>query len=327
MRKVLPVAAACLLACLTPSRSFAWGAAAHRDVMRRAIARLPPDIKPFFDRVGDEVVLRVNDPDLWRNVPWPEDPNHFLNFGAAELGPYPFELLPREYGAALEKFGAQALDRIGRLPWREQEEYGNLRRAFERMGRGAPYAVSDTVLFSAVAAHYLQDAYEPLHATNNYDGQLTQQNGIHSRFETALFERFGSRLTLAPPPVRPITSPRDAAFTALLESYRRVQPILDADRAAVAGRSSYDDDYFEQFFAKAKPVLEERLSQAISATAALIVGAWEAAGRPSLRIDVSRSPQKVRVRPGVRPGGATGRATRYVQSGTGRLPGAPVGGS
>ena len=48
-----------------------------------------------------------------------------------ELGPYPFTALPREYGAALEKFGMATLKTIGMLPWREAEEFGNLRRAFE----------------------------------------------------------------------------------------------------------------------------------------------------------------------------------------------------
>ena len=38
-----------------------------------------------------------------------------------------------------------------------------------------PYATSDVVLFAAVASHYIQDAHQPFHASNNYDGQLTGQ--------------------------------------------------------------------------------------------------------------------------------------------------------
>lgn len=293
MRKAPLLAAVAVAVSLAPSPALAWGAAAHRFMMARAIDLLPPDIKPFFDRHRDEIVLRVNDPDLWRTVPWHDDPNHFVDFGAPELGPYPFAALPRELGAALERFGAAALDRLGRLPWREQEEFGNLRRAFEGFGRRARYAEGDAVLFSAVAAHYLQDAYQPLHASNNYDGQLTSQLGVHSRFETALFERFGSRLTIAPPPLRPIADARDAAFAALLRSYELAQPVLDADRAALAGGTAYDDGYFERFFARVKPILERRLSEAVSATAGLIVGAWERAGKPALAT-ARRPPEKIR---------------------------------
>src|SRR5215471_7786364 len=168
------------------SPAYAWGAAAHRYIMQRAIDLLPTQLKPFFDANRDEVVMRVNDPDLWRNVGWPEDPNHFIDFGVREYGLYPFTALPRDYDAAVEKFGTETLKRYGTLPWREEEMFGNLRRAFESFARGN-YAGSNTVLFAAAAAHYIQDAHQPLHATDNYDGIPTGQNGVHSRFETALF--------------------------------------------------------------------------------------------------------------------------------------------
>ncbi len=89
--------------------------------------------------------------------------------------------------------------------------------------------------------------------TNNYDGQLTQQNGIHSRFETALFDRFASRLTVTPGPVSAITNPRDTAFDVLLASYQLVDQLLKADKDAIAGKDSYDDEYFERFFARGPP--------------------------------------------------------------------------
>src|SRR6476646_1622143 len=135
---------------LLPSPASAWGFTAHRYIMRRAIDILPAELKPFFMQHRDEVVLRVVDPDLWRNVGWEDDPNHFVNFGAPELGAYPFAAMPREYGAALEKFGPAKLKQLGTLPWREAEAFGNLRRAFEGFSRGALYG-TDAVLFAAVA--------------------------------------------------------------------------------------------------------------------------------------------------------------------------------
>ena len=264
------------------ARADAWGTAAHRYITRRALDLLPPPIKPLFDEHRDEVIMRVIDPDLWRTVGWEEDHNHFLDFGVREYGTYPFAALPREYDAAVEKFGIATLRKYGTLPWREAEEFGNLRRAFESAGRGAPFARGDVVLFAAVASHYLQDAHQPLHATANYDGQATGQDGIHARFESELFERFESRLTIAPPAMPPITNPRDRAFEILLASYKLVDPLLAADKAAAAGKSYYDEDYFEKFLAGGKPILEQRISESIAATAALIVGAWEQAGRPAL---------------------------------------------
>ena len=294
MRKAPVVVAAFLIVALAPSSASAWGSAAHRYIMRRAIDLLPAEIKPFFVHVRDELVVRVVDPDTWRNMGWEDDPNHFMDFGAREFGDYPFTALPREYGAAIEKFGMATLRRNGLLPWREAEEFGNLRRAFEGFARAGGFPVTDTVLFTAAASHYIQDANQPLHGSINYDGQLTGQYGVHARFESALFERFEARLTINPAPPVPIKNARDAAFDILLASYQLVQPLLDADKEAVAGKETYDDDYFEKFFAKVKSMLEKRIGDSITATAAVIAGAWDAAGKPELKTEMPRTLQKVR---------------------------------
>ena len=113
--------------------------------------------------------------------------------------------------------------------------------------------------------------FRSFHATNNYDGQLTGNHGVHARFERDLIEKFESRLSVNTAPPVPITNPRDAAFDALLASYQLVDAVLKADTEAIAGKDTYDDDYFEKFFTRVRPILEKRLGDAISATAGLIV--------------------------------------------------------
>src|ERR1051325_241456 len=91
---------------LVPTRASAWGFVGHRLIMARALELLPAKLKPFYDRNRDEIVARAIDPDLWRNAGFEEEePHHFVNFGTREFGEFPFVALPREYGAALEKFG------------------------------------------------------------------------------------------------------------------------------------------------------------------------------------------------------------------------------
>jgi hypothetical protein len=295
MRKTFAVAAVVLAASFVPSSAYAWGAVAHRFIVQRAIELLPPEIKPFFEQHRDELVLRVNDPDLWRVAGFDEEvPNHQIDFGVDDYGPYPFTALPREYDLAVQKFGIATVRRHGTLPWRTMEEFGNLRRTMEAFRRNQLYANTNAVLFAAVLSHYVQDAHQPLHVHNNYDGQLTGQAGLHSRFESELFERFAPRLTLTPPPVRPFTSVRDFIFDVALSAHQQVAKILDADQEAVAGRDTYDDAYFEAFFLKIKPVLEQQLSAAITATAAVITQAWRDAGQPTLQATMQRPVQKVR---------------------------------
>ena len=63
---------------------------------------------------------------------------------------------------------------------------------------------------------------------------------------------------------------------------------------AIGTKDAYDDDYFEKFFANIRPVLEQRLSESITATASVIAAAWEQDGRPTVTLERPRTVQKVR---------------------------------
>ncbi len=242
------------------------------------------------------VVEHSVDPDLWRNAGFEEEaPNHFLDLDYREYGAYPFTSLPRDYDAAIQKFGRQTVQRQGLLPWRTQEFYGKLQREFETLKRPSPpaYAVDNIAFYSAVLAHYVSDGHVPLHAVVNYDGQLTGQQGVHSRWETALYERNRDRLKVAPPPPGSTAKPRDAMFEILLASNRLAQGVLDADKSAKVGRPSYDDGYYDAFSKRQLPVLQRRLNDSITSVVSIIVGAWDAAGRPALRPAQSLQPRPV----------------------------------
>ena len=287
------VSAVLLLVVLVPAPSFAWGTAAHRMIMRRALDLLPPELKAYFNERREEMIARSTDPDMWRALDLSEDPNHFVNLGDPRLGPFPFAAYPRDYSAALARFGPFELSKLGTLPFREEIVFGSLRRAFEQVGKGNQIAKDESYLFAAAAAHYVQDATQPLHASHNYDGQLTGQRGLHSRFEADLFTRFEAAMTLTPAPPKTFASAKDVSFETLLASWQKVDAILRADKEAIGAKDTYDDAYYEAFFAKVKPIMEERLSTAISLTASMIVSAWEQAGRPNLHATSAREPRKV----------------------------------
>ena len=153
---------------------------------------------------------------------------------------------------------------MGTLPWRVEEFHGNLRRAFEAYGRRGPFGQFDIVFYAASLAHYVSDAHVPFHAVVNYDGQLTGQNGIHSRFESALFERYRDQLTIAPKPIAPILQPARLHVRHDRRGHAAGAPILKADLEAIGNRDVYDDAYYKAFFAANRPVLERRLNEAIA---------------------------------------------------------------
>jgi hypothetical protein len=281
---------------MAPAPAAAWGFEPHRFIMDRAIALLPPELQPLFEKHRAMVVERAIDPDTWRTAGFnEEEKNHFLDLDWEGYGKYPFNELPRDYAAAVAKFGRDRIQEMGTLPWRAEEFYGNLRRAFEAYGRRAsPFGQFDIVFFSASLAHYVADGHVPFHAVVNYDGQLTGQPGIHSRFETTLFERYRNQLTIAPKPIAAILKPRDFMFATIVEGTQLVAPILKADLEAIGSRDAYDDAYFQAFFAANRRVLARRLNEAIAGVAAMIAGAWEAAGKPPVPPDPPQTLQRRR---------------------------------
>ena len=65
MRRILFIfGVVCVLA--TPARLHAWGFDAHKFIMDRAIALLPPELRPLFEANRAIVVEHAIDPDLWR---------------------------------------------------------------------------------------------------------------------------------------------------------------------------------------------------------------------------------------------------------------------
>jgi hypothetical protein len=286
----------CAFAMLMPAPAPAWGFDAHKAIAEHFIALLPPELKPLFTQRKAYVVERSIDPDLWRTVGWEaEPPNHFVDLDF--YGKYPFVELPHEYDRAVQKFGEEVVREQGTLPWRTQEFYGRLQREFASLTRpaGSSYALDNIVLFAAILAHYVSDGHVPLHAVVNYNGQTTNQLGIHSRWESELFERNRARIKIAPAAPTGIADPREFMFQTLLTSNQLAEGVLQSDKKAAQGREFYDEGYFEALATEQLSVLERRLNDSITAVAALVTGAWEQAGRPAVPVErPTRQPRPIR---------------------------------
>lgn len=296
MRRILfAFGLVCVVA--TPAPLHAWGYDAHKFIVDRAISLLPDEVRPLFDANRAVVVEHSIDPDLWRDsFAAIEESHHYLDFDWEGYGPYPYAALPRNLDAAIKKFGKATIDGNGTLPWRTEEMYGKLRDAFAAYPRRGSFARFDVLFYSSWLGHYVSDAHVPLHAVVDSDGQKTGQRGIHTRFEALMFERYVKQLKLSPARLPPIHNPLDFTFDALLQGTRLVPTVLEADRAAIGSRDVYDSSYYEAFFKGSRAVLERRLNESIAAVAAMITGAWEAAGKPAVPVSV-QDPDQRRRRP------------------------------
>lgn len=72
------------------------------------------------------------------------------------------------------------------MPWHIDRVTYNLTEAFKNKD------AEKIVRLSADLGHYIADASVPLHTTDNYNGQLTGQEGIHGFWEYRLPELFAS---------------------------------------------------------------------------------------------------------------------------------------
>jgi hypothetical protein len=280
----------CLI--LTSAVPRAWGFDVHRFITNAAMDQVPEAIRPYFQKHRAFIAEHSIDPDLMRTYGVEtEDPNHFLDMDA--VAPDPFTGIPRDEAEYIKKLGPEKAREYGRLPWRVEEVFNRLVAEFappqgQRLSTGRVNALV------AMLSHYVEDAHVPFHAALNYDGQSTNQRGIHARFESDLFTRFQNRMAIKPVVPAPVANPRDFIFGKLIEGNRMVPAILAADKAATESREFYDDTYFAKFFEGAKPIVERRISESIGGVAAMIAGAWEKAGKPALPLDDTRPPARIR---------------------------------
>ncbi len=107
---------------LAAGAAHGWGHEAHRLIAQKACEAMPEPVRAFFIENQDKIVQHAIDPYLWRESDDPkhqnEHANHYFDIDYEGFGPYPFNELPRDYEAAVEKFGEETFDKYGRLPWR-----------------------------------------------------------------------------------------------------------------------------------------------------------------------------------------------------------------
>ena len=97
--------------------------------------------------------------------------------------------------------------------------------------------------------------------------------------------------------VAAVRAPQTQRRQILWSLFSFVDGILKADAAAIGTATDYDDAYFARFEVAARPVLERRLGDSITAVASLITQAWEQAGKPEMPLNPPRTVRKRRVPP------------------------------
>jgi hypothetical protein len=273
-RQALALLAVFLVFLSSPQVCCAWGRNGQRLVVNKAIDTLPSDIRFFFESNRGVLMQHVTDPlDSLAKSP-AERHNHFLFLD--RYGRFPFEALPREYKAAVTKYGKAKLDANGLLPWQIGVYSEKLTEAM-KAGKW-----EEAKLDAAILANYVAEAHDPFNTTDNFDGHLSGQTGINDRFGTILIDRFSSFFPMRPNEAVFISDPTDYAFEACLSSHSWLETVLLADRRARHGENSFTDEYYDRFYNQAAAILIRQLSDAATDVGSFWLTAWVNAGRPQL---------------------------------------------
>lgn len=136
-----------------------------------AVFILPGELIRFYKSNVQFLTEHAVDADKRRYSDTAEAPKHFID--ADRYGINPFDSIPQKWADAELKFSADLLKDNGIVPWQIERTYSSLVKAFKERD-------SLRILrLSADLGHYVADAHVPLHTTENYNGQLSGQTGIH----------------------------------------------------------------------------------------------------------------------------------------------------
>ena len=199
-----------------------WGFFAHYRINRLAVFTLPKAMAGFYRANIDYLTEHAVSADKRRYVDSTEAPHHYLN--ADHYGKHPFNAIPQNWDDAVRKYSADTLDKNGTLPWTIQYQYYKLVKAFKA------HDTTEILNTSANLGHYVADAHVPLHLTENYDGQLSNQKGIHALWESRIPELFGDKYNYYTGKARYINDPLKEAFKICRSSFKSVDSVLRFER-------------------------------------------------------------------------------------------------
>ena len=266
------VALLAALAMVSPATVWCWGWEAHHYIAQNYSKHLPAVIDGL--RAHDSIVdQKVNDPDIRRPYTPGESYRHYI-----DIDRYPEFLLgtlPHDRAALEALYGAGTVLTTGIVPWAVGEVVATLTQQLAaRQWTAAASTIADL-------CHYVGDATQPLHCTENYDGQLTGNGGIHARYETAMISAHIGELHTPAIATTHYPDVVEAMFDIVEGSWDGVRPVLDADNAArAASGGAFNSVYYASLWTDTEMLTRARIDAATLATASFVHTAWKNAGQP-----------------------------------------------
>ncbi|MDI6641767.1 MAG: zinc dependent phospholipase C family protein [Elusimicrobiota bacterium] len=254
---------------------FPWSYEAHRYINREAVKLLPKELRAGLSRYSVYLSSHSIDPDEWKKFIPGEKYRHYIDLDYYDE--YPFKEVPRVYDEIVAKYGRNKVLHYGTVPW-TIVEYFNISTELMKSSHTFSYAL----LSLAALGHYVADAHQPLHTTMNYDGQYTDNNGIHFRYEWYMLDRYIDKLYIAPAKIYYVKDVLNFTFNFIIDAYSKISTILDTDTKHKDIFIPDPVEYYELLWEDTRKITIEQINNAVVNLASLWYTAWVNAGKPTI---------------------------------------------
>lgn len=270
--------------------AYSWGFFAHQKINRMAVFTLPDGLIGFYKKHIEYITEHAVDPDKRRYANKDEAPRHYIDID--HYGIHAFDSVPKYWSKAVAKYSEDTLKAYGIVPWHIEKMVNRLTDAFKREDL-------DLILhYSADLGHYIADSHVPLHTTENYNGQLTNQKGIHGFWESRIPEMKSDEYDYFVGRAKYIEKPILKAWETVKASHAAVDSVLGFE-AQLNSRFSpdkkysfenrgatmmkvYSKEYTEEYNQLLNGMVERRMRAAIITVGSMWYTAWVNAGKPDL---------------------------------------------
>jgi len=274
-----------------------WGFFGHEKINQLAVFTLPPEMIGFYKKNIQYLTEASVNPDRRRYAVPEEAARHFIDVD--EYGDSAIFKLPRYWDDAVKKYGEDMLGSRGIVPWHITRMYYRLKDAF--MIRDPKRILS----VSAELGHYVADANVPLHTTKNYNGQLTNQLGIHALWESRLPELFFDDYNFLVGKASHVDNIQLRAWRAVAQANHALDSVLKFEKqlSKKSGNNKFNFEtkgkqtvkvvspkYAAEYHHMLSGMVERQMKASIKMIGDVWFTAWVDAGQPELKSLINYKP-------------------------------------
>src|SRR6478736_7848166 len=274
-----------------------WGFFGHEKINRLAVFTLSPEMIGFYKKNIQYLTEASVNPDRRRYAIPEEAARHYIDMD--EYGDSAIFKLPPFWDDAVKKYGEDTLQARGIVPWHITRMYYRLKDAF---------LIKDPKRILSVSAelgHYVADANVPLHTTKNYNGQLSNQVGIHALWESRLPELFSGDYNFFVGRASYIDNVQLKAWAAVSQANQALDSVLRFEKTLFekAGNNKFNFEtkgkqtvkvvsakYAEEYHRLLSGMVERQMKASIKMTGDVWYTAWVDAGQPDLKSLINYTP-------------------------------------